>query len=276
MIVGMVAAKAIEMVTRRGGVLGEGYNPIVGGGDMLDAFGGTFANPAAKEAMSGLAERGKSIAGNVLGTVLPSYGLLTGQGPLQLGADMINLIGDVEKWGQSLRKTTEHLTAFNGTLAFSHLEFERRGMVRNIESGQRIGGKSAGMHEALSDLLDEMQPLRDAVTNVTNVVLTKILELMTGVVETGTKMLSYADEAAAIVPGGLPRMVTQYLVRKIQEMAEGEETTTDTPFIMLMKHFQDGAEGRVDRPNAPGGRGGANGDWGGGGGGGGGGANGGR
>ena len=158
-------------------------------------------------------------------------------------------VSDVENWSQTLRKSTEHLTAFNGTLAVSHLEFERRGMVRSIESGKRIGASSQDMHESLSDLLDELQPIRDAVTNVTNVVLARILDAIKVVVDLGGNLISWADAIANQIPFGIGPAIAAIL----RKMQEGEETTESTAFIRLMKHLQDDDAGRVQRPGGPGG-----------------------
>lgn len=79
---------------------------------------------------------------------------------------MAKLPGLLAEWGEGLVESKRHLMAFNGTLAMAFLEAERRGLIRNIESGQRTSGATAGLSDALQDLQDTMQPMKDTVTIV--------------------------------------------------------------------------------------------------------------
>lgn len=89
-------------------------------------------------------------------------------------AHMAKLPGLIRDWGQALVDSKKELAQFNGAYAMIFAEEERRGILRNVESGQRTGGAMTGLSESLQELYDLVQPMKDTVT----VVLATGLELL--------------------------------------------------------------------------------------------------
>lgn len=81
----------------------------------------------------------------------------------------------LEDWGDSLLDARRNLMAFNGAIAGSILEAERRNIVRKMGEGRRVSGTTKAMSEALSDLKDEFQPIKDVIVNGFNILATAVL-----------------------------------------------------------------------------------------------------
>lgn len=78
----------------------------------------------------------------------------------------IELPSAIMDWSDQLLQSKKHLVQFNGQIARSVLEGERRQIMRNIASGARIGSSDLALQRALDDLKDELQPLKDTVTRI--------------------------------------------------------------------------------------------------------------
>lgn len=80
----------------------------------------------------------------------------------------------VERWGQELSKSQEHLTKYNAQLAIAYTISERRQIMRDIQTSDRIAGSASAREDAIADLSDRLQGFRDAITNMTNNLTTKL------------------------------------------------------------------------------------------------------
>ena len=67
--------------------------------------------------------------------------------------------------------------AFNGAIAGTILEAERRDIHRKIGEGKRTAGSTEFMSEGLSDLKDELQPIKDAAVNGFNLIAGSVLRI---------------------------------------------------------------------------------------------------
>lgn len=95
--------------------------------------------------------------------------LSTALGPVEKFAKSL------EDWGDSLLDSQRGLMAFNGAIAGTMIEAERRDIVRKIGQGQRTAGSTQFMSEQLSDIKDTIQPFQDAMTNGFNLLAGAIL-----------------------------------------------------------------------------------------------------
>lgn len=121
-----------------------------------------------------------------IGKAMNPFAVLNGE----LLTHAAKLPGLLEEWGEGLVESKRHLMQFNGTLAQSFLEAERRGLIRNIESGERTSGATAGLSDALQDLADAVQPIKDAVT----IVVARGVEALVRSVTTGVEILTKVYE----------------------------------------------------------------------------------
>lgn len=78
---------------------------------------------------------------------------------------MSRLPGLILEWSESLVESRRSIMRWNGTLIHAFHDAERRGIIRNIESGQRTAPQTARLSDALEDIKDYLQPAKDAVTN---------------------------------------------------------------------------------------------------------------
>lgn len=213
----------IETISRLGGLAGAAaaFGPMLGGGSGSDradpnlasqivnapskALLGPFAGlanmlpmvAAGKNAQQAMLQPFTDLGvgkaeGKVIGSAtefasegiakaLNPFSLMTGQ----FHAHMAKLPGLVRDWGEELVESQRHLAAYNSTLAHAYAEAERRGVMRNVESAQRTSGATAGLSDALQDLADTVQPMKDAVT----IVISRGVEELVRGVTLGVEML---------------------------------------------------------------------------------------
>lgn len=138
------------------------------------------ASAAASEGISGLTQAltaasaggggggggltGYGLGGKTPSMPIPGFGLL-GKAVTGLITPITTLPKQIEDWGQSLLDSKRGLMAFNGAVAGAVLEAERRDIGRKMDEGKRVSATTGFMSEGLSDLKDEIQPLKDAATN---------------------------------------------------------------------------------------------------------------
>lgn len=151
-----------------------------------------FLQPATDLGMNS-AERNVAGGATQFGTDLASkalnpFAMMRGETMTHLA----KLPGLLAEWGEGLVESKKHLMQFNGTLAQAFLEAERRGLIRNIESGQRTSGATAGLSDALQDLQDTVQPIKDTVT----IVMSRGLEVLVRSVTEGVTILKTVYEIA--------------------------------------------------------------------------------
>ena len=152
----------------------------------------TFLQPATDLGMNS-AERNVASGATQFGTDLASktlnpFAMMRGETMTHLA----KLPGLLAEWGEGLVESKKHLMQFNGTLAMAFLEAERRGLIRNIQSGQRTSGATAGLSDALQDLQDTVQPIKDTVT----IVMSRGLEVLVRSFTEGVTILKTLYEIA--------------------------------------------------------------------------------
>ena len=106
--------------------------------------------------------QGAGFASSVVQKAMSPTAIIKGE----LATEVSRLPGLLRDWGTELVDSRRHLAEYNGTLAIAFADANRRELMRSIESGARTGGATAGLSDALQDLADEIQPIKDAVTIV--------------------------------------------------------------------------------------------------------------
>lgn len=132
----------------------------------------------------------------------------------------------LKRWGEALKTSQEHLRAFNGVIAGTFLESERRDILRNIAAGSRTGASTAYLAQSLSDIKDTIQPYKDIMTNGFNLLAGSLLRLVNLAAETAEWIVS--------IKGPLDRIFAWALKDVIKP---GEEKLT--PGLQFMKWARD-------------------------------------
>lgn len=152
-------------------------------GGMAEASGAMGQlTQALQSAMSGGGGSGGQTGYGLGGNVPPSLskaagGLFPVQSLLaKLVKPLTTIPKQIEDWGDSLLQSKRNLMAFNGAIAGTILEAERRDIHRKIEEGQRVSATTGIMSESLSDFKDTMQPIKDVVVNIFNLLATGVIE----------------------------------------------------------------------------------------------------
>jgi len=117
---------------------------------QLLGFGGVLANPINPLAWGNLA---KATFDNIR----------------ELPAALLN-------WAEALKSSQERLRMFNGQLANTFMESEWREMMRDFRSAGRTAGTTTNLVRALDEFKDDLQPMKDALTNLTNALVTAGVE----------------------------------------------------------------------------------------------------
>jgi hypothetical protein len=150
------------------------------------------ASAAASEGISGLTQAltaataggggggggltGYGLGGKTPNMPIPGFGLL-GKAVTSLIKPITTLPKQIEDWGQSLVDSKRNLMAFNGAIAGSILEVERRDMMRKMDEGKRVSSTTGFMSEGVSGFKDEIQPLKDVVSNGFNLLAGSIMRV---------------------------------------------------------------------------------------------------
>lgn len=140
----------------------------------------------------------------------------------------------IERWGEALHESQRNLMAFNGQIAKSFIERERRGMLRSFDSGKRTAGTTERLGESLEDLKDTLQPYRDLLTNMSN----QLITLLTMMAKTGIE----------IGPKISPILAALQILAKIGEWWYGNQQSEGATFFnQLAKELTED----VKNPNSP-------------------------
>lgn len=140
----------------------------------------------------------------------------------------------VERWGEALHESQRNLMAFNGQIAKSFIERERRGMLRNFQSGARTAGTTEKLGDSLEDLKDTLQPYRDLLTNLSNQMITLLTQMAKTGIEIGPKIS--------------PMLAGIQILAKIAEWWYGNQQSEGaTFFAQLSKELTED----VKNPNSP-------------------------
>lgn len=164
-------------------------NAILGPAQQIAAPGMSQGSQAVVGGMAGAAS---SIAGGIaqgaaIGSILPGVGTAVGAA-IGGALEVAKLPQQIMDWSDALLKSQFQIAAFNGTIQTAMMEAERREFLRNIEAGRATGGGTEALSESYQSLLDELQPIKNAVTNDITIMLAAMLEYMTMLVQ-GAKVL---------------------------------------------------------------------------------------
>ncbi len=129
----------------------------------------------------------------------------------------------LEDWGDSLLDSQRGLMAFNGAIAGTIIEAERRDIVRKIGQGQRTASSTQFMSEQLSDIKDAIQPFQDAVTNGFNILAGHVLK-------TGNNVIHISK--------GVSR--TAFLLGKLADWMNSMMDRQNAPFARFIGQIEKG------------------------------------
>jgi len=194
----------------------------------------TFLQPATDLGMNS-AERNVAGGATQFGTDLASktlnpFAMMRGETMTHLA----KLPGLLAEWGEGLVESKKHLMQFNGTLAAAFLEAERRGLIRNIQSGERTSGATAGLSDALQDLQDTVQPIKDTVT----IVMARGVESLVRGVDEAVKVLKQGFDLWKKLDWRI-----EFLQRFVDRMGQGQQNDTG-----LMNFLKDINERDITQP----------------------------
>lgn len=107
----------------------------------------------------------------------------------------------IADWTEQLLSSKRHLAAFNADIALAAAEGKRREIMRNIASGNRIGPAQLELQRAYDDLMDTLQPIKDSITQMLSLVLTRAAAATSWAVENRGMLANIIGYLGA--PGGI-------------------------------------------------------------------------
>lgn len=185
------------LLAQAGGAIGAGSGAAAVGsaassagsgaaiGELTSALQGILSS---SQGGSGGGLTGYGLGGKTPQLPIPAFGLL-GKAAGALIKPFTTLPKQIEDWGDSLLQSKRNLMAFNGAIAGTLLEAERRDIVRKMGEGQRVSGTTEYLSEGLSDFKDAIQPIKDTLVNFFNLAAGNILRIAT----IGTKILRHTN-----------------------------------------------------------------------------------
>jgi hypothetical protein len=84
----------------------------------------------------------------------------------------------LERWGDELLESRRNIMRFNSQILTAMKQSERRAIMRNIQSGARTAGSTEYLQNALDNLRETLQPLRDIITNFGNIIAGTLLHIL--------------------------------------------------------------------------------------------------
>jgi hypothetical protein len=152
------------------------------GGAAAAGAGAGGAGAGGAGAMGGVAARLAGVAGN-------PYVLAAGA-VVAVGVAMAKLPGIARRLGESLVEAQRPLAMFSAAIAGTVARMDYQQRVLDMQQAQATGGSASLLGSSLMQLRNDMQPMREAMTTVKNL-------LATGLVQFGR----YIIKAASWIPG---------------------------------------------------------------------------
>jgi hypothetical protein len=131
-------------------------------GNLMQARIQPFADLGVDRAEGQVAGSAASYAAQGAQIAMNPMTMLRGEG----FAHAARLPGLIKEWGEALVESKRGIAQFNGQIAMAFAEAEHRGIIRAVQSGERTAGATSGLSDALQDLYDQVQPMKDTVTIV--------------------------------------------------------------------------------------------------------------
>lgn len=166
----------------------------------------------------GMAEAGYDLASG-------SAGNMNALMPQNLLATMASLPKHVTNWTEALLHSTEGLRQFSGIIGTLFAEMQVREITRGIQSAQATGGQLSGLSSSYQNFLDEVRPIKDAVTNTMAFALSGLLY--------DIKLIVHYAKYLEYLPG------VQVLVAAARAM-EGTQARDQTFFDVFQRGWQTG------------------------------------
>lgn len=166
--------------------------------EFTGGTGGKIAVDAAKQAagsvsnIAGGAMNGAALGGMVGGPIGAGVGAVVG-GVAAAAGDISKLPENIVKWSEALLDSQKSISRFNGTLTATFAEENRRGISRAIDSGERTAGTTSELSGSMQRLFDQLQPMKDAMTNTVGSALTIGVKTLSSVLGTLEKMLAVTE-----------------------------------------------------------------------------------
>lgn len=168
----------------------RGQAGVSAAGDAAANVGGFLAGPTNAGIIGDAVGTGRKLAGDVLGAH-----------PAELVRDISQLPQKIKNWGEALVESQRSISRFNGVLALTFAEQERRGVIRAIQSGGRTGGATSELSGKLQDLYDQIQPIKDQVTIVSARALTVGVDYLSKILKALEAFQPLIDDAVRRIIG---------------------------------------------------------------------------
>ncbi len=148
--------------------------------------------------------------------------------PTRVLETMSRLPDKITRWSEALVESQRHISRYNGMLARTFAEHERRGIIRGIESGNRTGGATSELSRSLDDLYDQLQPIKDNVTVVLARGLTEGVKILSSILKHIAEFKPYLDGMAARFLGMSEQQYKDFL-ESFAALARAQQRTAGMP-----------------------------------------------
>lgn len=155
------AAGAARIGSAAGGAL-------AGAGDVFGSEDAAKTGEVIKDTAGKVADSFKAIAKNPINPMNFA----------RLAKALAELPNKFAKLGESLVLANEKLAPFSAQMAMASAEFKMDEVRRNIKSAQNTGTTSRQMADSVSNLKDELRPIQDLLKVISNVIVTKIADIL--------------------------------------------------------------------------------------------------
>ena len=201
--------------------------------------GTAAAGKAASAGVSTGALAGTAAAGTAAAATGMSLGSVLGAGAGLVTAFYANLTmvslscytaaGVVRKFGEAASEAMRDLAKFSPVIAQSLAMLDYTRMQTDAQYARATGGSGAAMNDALADLIQEMEPMREMMGTITNVGLTALIKI--------------ADQTMWVVNLLTEWSLMRPLIRKLEELFGKNDKDKSPAIIKVLNEVMQGNVG---------------------------------
>ena len=230
------ALRTVQDISAIGSMIGSGggrHGLPLGMGHAMQA-GMAYGTHTQNQVAGDIAARGKDMLGTVAKTAVMPF---DPRNFIELNTQIATLIPTIANWGEALLKNVDNMSQFDANMAQASAVMKMGELRRAMRSADVTGESTEDLARNWDSLMDELQPIRDAITIIMNNVVNVLIDI-------AKAMLAYLRVLMEAF-----KQQNRFLL-KFEVIIQWLDGTVDTPSIL--KSILEAVENIEDKVRDPG------------------------